>query len=118
MSTTNDPSIYKEGSESIESGPTSNSFGIDEEDPSKNVDNQEDTRTKGFVVIVAIAAALGGLIFGYGEYSDGILWFIDKVRFIELTEWFFLCNRHRRRGCYFPHGRVPPSFRMGLSYRR
>jgi hypothetical protein len=77
LSNTNDLSIYKEDSESIESGsPTTNSFGVDEEDPAKDVGNDEaeTARTKKFVVIVAIAAALGGLVFGYGAFTNGIVW--------------------------------------------
>jgi hypothetical protein len=69
MSSTNDSNIRKEESENTEPEPepTAKSFEVDEENPSKISDDEEDTRTKGFVVTVAMAAALGGLIFGYGE---------------------------------------------------
>ena len=38
-----------------------------------SVRDMKDTRTKGFVVMVAIAAALGGLIFGYDIGGAGML---------------------------------------------
>lgn len=40
----------------------------------------EDTRTNRFVIIVAVAAALGGLIFGYDIGGAGMLMLIGKRR--------------------------------------
>ena len=64
------------------------SFMIDEEDPTTRSDDvkkegeepEEDLRTKGFVVIVAIAAALGGLIFGYDIGGAGATFVMDGFR--------------------------------------
>ncbi|KAG7344367.1 sugar transporter [Nitzschia inconspicua] len=76
----NDPSIPKEGSVSTEQEPTIKSLDIDEENPSKENGNEVDIRTKGFVVVVAIAAALGGLIFGYDIGGAGATFVMDGFR--------------------------------------
>lgn len=68
MSTTNSNDVVISKDSDSVPDPTCKSFEIDEEDPSKTTTEEDaDTRTKGFVVIVAAAAALGGMIFGYGK---------------------------------------------------
>jgi len=47
--------------------------------------NMEDTRTKGFVVLVAVAAALGGLIFGYDIGGAGATFVMTGFR--EHFQW-------------------------------
>ena len=50
-----------------------------------SVRDMEDTRTKGFVILVAIAAALGGLIFGFDIGGAGATFVMQGFR--EHFEW-------------------------------
>eukprot|EP00934_Nitzschia_sp_Nitz4_P004462 Nitzschia sp. Nitz4//scaffold2_size372955//4151//5861//NITZ4_000349-RA/size372955-snap-gene-0.0-mRNA-1//1//CDS//3329546554//4452//frame0 len=87
-----DPSMNKEAamgtSISSSSDPepkTLHAVDNDEENPPSKIDTakpqDEDLRTKGFVLVVAIAAALGGLIFGYDIGGAGATFVMDGFRF-------------------------------------
>ena len=61
--------------------------------------NMEDTRTKGFVVLVAAAAALGGLIFGYDIGGSGGTFVMTGFR--EHFQWGTLYSPLFRASCSF-----------------
>ena len=68
-------------------------------DATSSARNMEDTRTKGFVVLVAAAAALGGLIFGYDIGGAGATFVMTGFR--EHFQWGTLYSPLFRASCSF-----------------